>query len=517
MNRTPMSQSYVNSQAGQQQQQQQQSSQQQQQQQSGGNNPSAGQSTQPGNTTMDSNTANSQGNQMQQLKNATELTNLLLEFAFSVFVNKPQDIVEFAATYFNQLHRGQQQQRSYPSSSSTTAASAQQSNEPASTQQQQHHRHNQQQTSQQALFNSNKRTSSDSQRSNSSSINGNQFGLNSGQNSDYQDEDSMDDFDGDPRNKCVNFAPGLNTHNTTSFSRRKSVFAEQYDPAADQEDDENCKVVHSKSDEQRQRLAKSIQSIFIFRSLDSQDMQDILDAMFEVKVTAGDMVIRQGDDGDNFYVVEQGKFQIYVINDDGSKDVRGEYENSGSFGELALMYNQPRAATVVALTDGSLWAMDRNTFRKIVLKRAYKKRKDFEALFERVTVLQGLNGYERMNLCDALVSQRFSNGQTIIVQGDIANGMYFIESGNVKIVKKLEDGSVMELAILGKGDYFGELALIEHKPRAASVYAIGDNVKLAFLDVRAFERLLGSCIDRMEKNCAMYFSELAQNENRQNV
>lgn len=46
---------------------------------------------------------------------------------------------------------------------------------------------------------------------------------------------------------------------------------------------------------------------------------------------------------------------------------------------------------------------------------------------------------------------------------------------------------------------------------------VGDDVKLAFLDVKAFERLLGSCIDRMEQNCALYLKELAHNEARQNV
>lgn len=169
------------------------------------------------------------------------------------------------------------------------------------------------------------------------------------------------------------------------------MFAEAYDPAADQEDDENNRIVHGKTDEQRQRLARAIKSIFLFRSVDPSDMTQILDAMFEVKVSPGDVVIRQGDDGDNFYVVERGKFQIYYTTDDGQRQVRGEYEDNGSFGELALMYNQPRAATVVALTEGSLWAMDRKSFRRIVLKSAFKKRKEYEALFEKVSVLQCLN------------------------------------------------------------------------------------------------------------------------------
>lgn len=79
------------------------------------------------------------------------------------------------------------------------------------------------------------------------------------------------------------------------------------------------------------------------------------------------------------------------------------YENSGSFGELALLYNMPRAATIKAISDGSLWAMDRQTFRRIILKSAFKKRKMYEALIESVPMLKTLQSYERMNLADALV------------------------------------------------------------------------------------------------------------------
>lgn len=85
--------------------------------------------------------------------------------------------------------------------------------------------------------------------------------------------------------------------------RRKSVFAETYDPEEDEDD--GAKVVFPKSDEQRQRLAESVRNILLFRSLDKEQMQDVLDAMFERKVTEGELVIKQGDDGDNFYVIER--------------------------------------------------------------------------------------------------------------------------------------------------------------------------------------------------------------------
>ena len=64
-----------------------------------------------------------------------------------------------------------------------------------------------------------------------------------------------------------------------------------------------------------------------------------------------------------------------------------------------------------------------------------------------------------------------------IIIGDVADGMYFIEEGTV-VVKMDQDGDEIEISKLGKGQYFGELALVTHRPRAASVYADSD-VKVA--------------------------------------
>ena len=55
------------------------------------------------------------------------------------------------------------------------------------------------------------------------------------------------------------------------------------------------------------------------------------------------------------------------------------------------MYNMPRAATVQSAGDGLLWAMDRQTFRRIVLRNAFQKRKMYEALLEKVPLLSSLN------------------------------------------------------------------------------------------------------------------------------
>jgi cAMP-dependent protein kinase regulator len=202
-----------------------------------------------------------------------------------------------------------------------------------------------------------------------------------------------------------------------------------------------------------------------------------------------------------------GTYNIFIKQ--GNQDVKvGCCENKGSFGELALMYNMPRAATIQSAGDGMLWAMDRQTFRRIVLRNAFQKRKMYEALLEKVPLLSSLNPYERMNLADALTSKTYKRGAVIIQQGDPADGMYFIETGEVSVTVVGNDGSERQVTTISEGGYFGELALVTHKARAATVSANAEDVRVAFLDVNAFERLLGPCMDVMKDRVDDYEDQL---------
>lgn len=295
-----------------------------------------------------------------------------------------------------------------------------------------------------------------------------------------------------------------------NMARRKSVSAEGYDPDEDEDDDEPH-VVHGKSDEQRQRLTRVVEPMLLFKSLDPDQFAQVLDAMFEKIVEPGDCVIQEGDDGDYFYIIESGKYDIYKIIAGDNKHV-GQYDNKGSFGELALMYNAPRAATITANTAGSLWAMDRQTFRRIVVKETAKKRRLYEEFLKNVELLATLTGDERTKIADAIEQKNYKDGDEIIRQGDAPDYFYIVQNGTVDIKRRGDDKNdptkESQLCSLGEGKYFGELAFLTNKPRAASVYANGQ-VKCACLDVQAFERLLGPCKKLLERNMEMYDKQLA--------
>ncbi|XP_061845040.1 cAMP-dependent protein kinase type II-beta regulatory subunit isoform X2 [Colius striatus] len=301
-------------------------------------------------------------------------------------------------------------------------------------------------------------------------------------------------------------APAINR-----FTRRASVCAEAYNPD-EEEDDAESRIIHPKTDDQRNRLQEACKDILLFKNLDPEQMSQVLDAMFEKLVEGGEHVIDQGDDGDNFYVIDRGTYDIYVKCDGVGRCV-GTYDNRGSFGELALMYNTPRAATIIATSPGAIWGLDRVTFRRIIVKNNAKKRRMYENFIESLPFLKSLEVSERLKVVDVIGTKVYKDGEQIIAQGDLADSFFIVESGEVRIImtrkgkEDVEENGAVEIARCSRGQYFGELALVTNKPRAASAFALG-TVKCLVMDVQAFERLLGPCMEILKRNIANYEEQL---------
>eukprot|EP00049_Salpingoeca_infusionum_P010295 m.174965 g.174965 ORF g.174965 m.174965 type:complete len:447 (+) comp14601_c0_seq1:471-1811(+) len=251
------------------------------------------------------------------------------------------------------------------------------------------------------------------------------------------------------------------------------------------------------------RLQKAVAENVLFQHLESEELAEVLDAMFLVKATDGTNVITQGDDGDNFYVIDSGDMEVWKSEDGQPEKKVLELTVGGSFGELALIYNQPRAASVRAKGDVQLWAIDQETYRRILMGSTIKKRKMYEDFLTKVQILADLDKYERLQIADALESCSFTDGTDIVKQGEEGNEFFIILSGDAVVTQSNEQGESGVVGELHAADYFGEVALLKDNLRHATVTAKGD-VKCGKLDRETFERVLGPIEDILRREMSNY-------------
>jgi len=151
--------------------------------------------------------------------------------------------------------------------------------------------------------------------------------------------------------------------------QRSSVSAEVYG-AFNKKEEFKPRVI-PKTEEQRQRILNKIGQSFLFNSLEKNEINTVLGAFEEKKCSAGETIITQGEQGDVLYFIEEGQLDCYKKFKQEEGDVWLKLYNPGeAFGELALLYNAPRAATIKSKTDCILWSLDRETFNNIVREAA---------------------------------------------------------------------------------------------------------------------------------------------------
>lgn len=290
--------------------------------------------------------------------------------------------------------------------------------------------------------------------------------------------------------------------NRRRCSRRGAVSAEAYD--ANDAEAYQKKVV-PKDAKTMMQLQNAVSDNVLFQHLERDELTDVLDAMFPKTVDAGEVIIQQGDEGDNFYVLDQGTVEVWISKDGDAAEHISDIEAGGSFGELALIYGTPRAATIKARTACSLWAIDRDSYRRILMGATIRKRKLYESFLEKVKILESLDKWERLSVADALEPANFEAGQVVVKQGEKGNEFYIVLEGNLTVTQTNEQGDSGKVGELHPADYFGEIALLTKDVRKATVTADG-SVKLVTLDRERFERVLGPCEDILRRNMDNYES-----------
>lgn len=163
----------------------------------------------------------------------------------------------------------------------------------------------------------------------------------------------------------------------------------------------------------------------MFSNLSKEDLNIVIDAMEEVATQPDQDVIVEGEFGDTLYIIDQGNYDCFK-KIGGKQTYLKTYHAGEFFGELALMYNAPRAASIKSKGNGKLFGLDRSTFNHIVQEAATKKRKYFSNILSKVEILAEIDPYEKEQLCDTLREEEYPAGSYIVNQGDQGDRFYII-------------------------------------------------------------------------------------------
>lgn len=291
--------------------------------------------------------------------------------------------------------------------------------------------------------------------------------------------------------------------------RRTSVSAESMDPTKVAAMKEKLAVIE-KPPEIAERLLGVIGKSALLRMLDNEQKDSLVKAFAGPKIKpAGEDIIVQGEIGETFYLLEDGSVDVYISKGGGDQKKVHTYQTGDSFGELAIMYNAPRAATCRAATECKLWELDRTSFKVIVVAAAMQKREKYMGFLKEVPILTSLTEMETSTLADSLAEETYQDGQVICAQGDEGNFFYVIKSGKAICSQLDAAGDDKVVAELTDGSYFGEVALLTSKPRQATVKASGE-LKVLAVDRATFTRVMGPLDDLMKRNMEQYNKYAAQ-------
>jgi len=209
----------------------------------------------------------------------------------------------------------------------------------------------------------------------------------------------------------------------------------------------------------------------------------------------GQPVFRQGDQPDAFYVVRKGVLEVVEedLENGGERRIR-DLGRGESFGELGLVTGAPRAATVRAIGAAEVFEVSKGAFDHLLADKLHLP--DFEPTLQQVAELRGLScfaGLSTAQLWELLEGGAwviFAPGEQIMREGDVGDSFYALSSGQVDIVK---DERLVNT--IGRGSYFGEVALLMEVPRTATVTA-RTPVRAFRLDREGFDRLVGDAFRR---------------------
>ena len=202
---------------------------------------------------------------------------------------------------------------------------------------------------------------------------------------------------------------------------------------------------------------KLLKNVDFLSEMNEFDMLRLARAMTLNVFREQDILVKKGEKGDAFYIVYDGQLRVTDISVGSTKFGSIILESGDYFGERALVTHEPRAANVIAATDGSAFRIDRETFERVLGKfsRVIMKSQDRKIL-EGIELLQSshLTSNQFEELTNLVVDRKFKANETIFIdKKDTTSALYLVREGTIRLKGRRDD-------IIKPGAYFGDDLLL---------------------------------------------------------
>ncbi|XP_072388915.1 cGMP-dependent protein kinase, isozyme 1-like isoform X2 [Diabrotica undecimpunctata] len=218
---------------------------------------------------------------------------------------------------------------------------------------------------------------------------------------------------------------------------------------------------------------------FMTKILFGDILKAVIPTMYKRFINAGDVIIKEGNKGSHMYVSITGKFEI------SNQNFKNTFEDVRVFGELAIIYDAKRLATIKALTDAEIWVLDAVTYQQVLRRYNVKEQEERVNFLIKNDILKNAGEKVLKSAANSLKSESFAGDTAIVTEGEKGDKFYIVRAGTVTVTKKGENF----IQTHGKGYCFGERALLEETCRQATVTANPPLVECLTLSRKSFFEL----------------------------
>ena len=226
-------------------------------------------------------------------------------------------------------------------------------------------------------------------------------------------------------------------------------------------------------------MSSPVRDHFLFADLDEDAMRGLAARSDMVTFEPGQIIVRQGDRAshdDVLYILKTGDVRI-LIESTGPETKTLTRSAPFVFGEVSLLFETRRTASVMAVTGVALLTVRRSLVRRLAPARTLR-------FLRMVPVLQGLSDNAVLSLSDSFTQERYTDGSSIIRAGQPGHTIYLLRHGWIQVRSR----NGQELATLRRGQIFGHRTLVTRQLRSADCVAHGEVTVLVF-DYDEFPRL----------------------------